>query len=438
MSSMQFSPEVETFLQDENILIVEPSMSFAQTLIELLKEARIPEKNIHHVRSYDEATNVIENKKPKVLITEYSVGKTNGISLVPLQMKNHDESVKIATLITHDSTSTTIAEAAEEHVDAYILKPFSIGDFGKRLNKVIQAKLTPSPFEAKIQAGKALLKNNDFAMAALEFKEAIKIKEKSPLGHYYVGQALHFQNSMPEATGEYRKGLSINPLHYKCLLGEFDSHFEQNDYAAAYDVAKKVASHFPISPKRMGNIFISLVFSHHFEDITSYYQMYRELDFRPTELTKIFGAALLTAGKFNIKRNQVVKANECFAMGVSVMGPEDVYLETVIRELLKAKAPDMAKTYLSLFRAAEVGRKTHSQMSFIIDLQTIGDRDVIIEKGRKLVTKGFADRDAYRLLVSYLVDLKRAVLAEDMAGKAVRDFPDMREEIYAMLAPLAK
>lgn len=433
MSSMEFSPEVVAFLQDEDVLIVEPSVSFAQTLIELLKEARVPEKNIHHVRGYEDAARIMENKKPKILITEYSVGKTNGISLVPLQIKNHDESVKIATLITHDSTSTTIAEAAEEHVDAYILKPFSIGDFGKRLNKVIQAKLSPSPFEEKIKAGKALLKNNEFALAALEFKEAIKIKEKSPLGHYYVGQALHFQKSIPEATGEYRKGLKINPLHYKCLLGEFDSHFEQNDYKAAYDVAKRIASHFPISPKRMGNIFISLVFSHHFEDITSYYQMYRELDFRPAELTKIFGAALLTAGKFNIKRGEVSKANECFAMGVSVVGPEDNYLETVIRELLKAKAPEMAKSYLSLFRAAEVGRKTYSQMSFLIDLQTIGDRDQIIERGRKLVAKGFADRDAYRLLVHYLTDLKRAVLAEDIAEKAVRDFPDLREEVYALI-----
>ncbi len=315
MSSTPFSPEVEAFLKDEKVLIVEPSVSFAQTLIELLKEARVPEKNIFHVRGYEEATSVLENKKPKVLITEYAVGTTNGISLVPLQMKNHDESVKIATLITHDSTSTTIAEAAEEHVDAYILKPFSLGDFGARLNKVIQSKLTPSPFEEKIKAGKALLKNGEFAMAALEFKEAIKIKERSPLGYYYVGQALHFQKSVPEASGEYRKGLQLNPLHYKCLLGEFDSHFEQADYTNAYGVAKKIASHFPISPKRMGNIFISLVFSHHFEDITSYFQMYRELDFRPTELTKIFAAALSTAGKFNLKRNQIVKGNECFSMG---------------------------------------------------------------------------------------------------------------------------
>lgn len=433
MSSTEFSPEVEAFLKDEKILIVEPSVPFAQTLIELLKEARVPEKNIFHVRGYEEAASVIETKKPKVLITEYAVGTTNGISLVPLQMKNHDESVKVATLITHDSTSTTIAEAAEEHVDAYILKPFSLGDFGGRLNKVIQAKLTPSPFEEKIKSGKALLKNSEFELAALEFREAIRIKEKSPLGYYYVGQVLHSQKAMSEASGEYRKGLQINPFHYKCLLGEFDSHFEQGDYVNAYGVAKKIASNFPISPKRLGNIFISLVFSHHFEDITSYFQMYRDLDFRPKELTKIFGAALSTAGKYNLARNQIAKGNECFAMGVSVVGPDVSYLETVIRELLKVKAPDMAKNYLSLFPSLEVGKKTHSQMSFLIDIQTVGDRDIIIESGKKLVTQGFADRESYRQLIQYLVDLNKVVLAEDIAGKAVRDFPELREELYAVI-----
>jgi DNA-binding response OmpR family regulator len=435
---MEFSPEVEAFLKEENVLVVEPSVSFAQTLIQLLKEARVPEKNIFHVRGYEEAATVIETKKPKILITEYAVGATNGISLVPLQMKNYDESVKIATLITHDSTSTTIAEAAEEHVDAYILKPFSIGDFGKRLNKVIQSKLTPSPFQEKIKSGKALLKDKEFAMAALEFKEAIKIKERSPLGYYYVGQALHLQKSIPEASTEYRKGLQINPLHYKCLLGEFDSHFEQGDYINAYGVAQKIASRFPISPKRMGNIFISLVFSHHLEDITSYFQMYRELEFRPIELTKIFGAALLTAGKYNLKRNQIAKGNECFAMGVTVMGPDISYLETIIRELLKTKSPEMAKIYLSLFPAAEVGKKVHSQMSFLIDLQSIGDRDILIEKGKKLVAQGFADRESYRQLVQYLVDLNKTVLAEDITGKAVRDFPELREELYAMIEKIVE
>ncbi|HWU44893.1 MAG TPA: response regulator [Bdellovibrio sp.] len=433
MSSTEFSPEVAAFLKDEKVLIVEPSVSFAQTLIELLKEAHVPEKNIFHVRGFEEATKIIETKKPKVLITEYAVGATNGISLVPLQMKNHDESVKIATLITHDSTSTTIAEAAEEHVDAYILKPFSIGDFSARLNKVIQSKLMPSPFEQKIKSGKALLRNSEFEMAALEFKEAIKIREKSPLGYYYVGQALHLQRSIPEAASEYRKGLNINPLHYKCLLGEFDSHFEQADYSGAYGVAKKIAAYFPISPKRMGNIFISLVFSHHLEDITSYFQMYRDLDFRPAELTKIFGAALSTAGKYNLKRNQITKGNECFAMGVAVVGPDVIYLETVIRELLKVKAADMARNYLSLFPSVEVGKKVYSQMSFLIDIQTVGDADFIVEKGKKLVAQNFADRDSYRQLVQYLVDLNKIVLAEDIAAKAVRDFPELREEVYAMI-----
>ena len=433
MSSTEFSPEVEAFLKEENILIVEPSVAFAQTLIELLKERRIPEKNIFHVRGFEDAATFIETKKPKVLITEYAVGSTNGISLIPLQMKNHDESVKVATLITHDATSTTIAEAAEEHVDAYVLKPLSIGEFGVRLNKIIQAKLAPSPFEQKIKAGKALLKNSEFAMAALEFKEAIKIKEKSPLGHYYVGQALHLQKSIPEAAREYRKGLQINPLHYKCLLGEFDGYFEQGDYMSAYGVAKKIASHFPISPKRLGNIFISLVFSHHLEDITSYFQMYRELDFRPPELSKIFGAALLTAGKYTLKKNQIVKGNECFAMGVSVVGPDIPYLENIIRELLKVNAAEMAKNYLTLFPGVEFGKKIHSQMSFLIDLLTVGSRDTIIEKGKKLVAQGFADRESYRQLVRYLVDTDKMTLAEDITAKAVRDFPDLREELYSLV-----
>jgi len=428
--------QIQSFLKNEKVVVVEPAISYSYSLVEFLREAGILPENIFLVRRFRDAAELIKNQKPRILLTEYYIGQASGISLIPLMLESMDEATKIAILITHDSASTTIAEAAEEHVDAYILKPFSIGDFTERFNRLIMSKISVSPYQEKIRAGKVFLKSNEFEKAAAEFVAAVGFHEKPTLAYFYAGQALHMQNSVVAASSQYRRGLDINPLHYKCLLGEFDSYFDQKKYSEAYVVAKKIMENFPVTTKRLGNIFISLVFSQHLEDITTYYELYRGLDRKPPELAKIYSAALMVAGKSYLKKNAISKALECFRMGINVIGPDVPYIEAIIRELIKVRSPELAAEYLSLYPVLEIGKSSYSQMAFLIDMQSILDRDELIERGKKLVAHGYADQICYLQFVKFLVDVDKKILAEDMATRAITEFPDLRKELYGIIEGL--
>lgn len=203
MNTAAMNSEAKLFIKPEKVVIVEPSVSFAQALIVFLKDIGVASENIFHARKYSDAIVLIREKKPKILITEYNLDVATGISLIPLQLEYLDDGAKIAILITHDTTSSTIAEAAEEHVDAYILKPFAMNDFANRFNNLILSKMKPSEYQLKIRSGKSLLKAKQLDSAALEFQAAIGFAAKPALAHYYMGQARFLQNSHKEALTQY-------------------------------------------------------------------------------------------------------------------------------------------------------------------------------------------------------------------------------------------
>jgi hypothetical protein len=163
----------------------------------------------------------------------------------------------------------------------------------------------------------------------------------------------------------YYLQLNLQPLHYKCLIGEFDGFFDQKKYAEAYKLVPTIRENFPLSPYRLGNVFISAVYSYNLQDIPTFYSIFQKLDDRPPELVKLFSAALLTAGRFYIKSKDVQKAGECFDLGIMVTGPSIPYIDTIVRELLKmnageketvsrAKPPCRSESCICLSRAAPV------------------------------------------------------------------------------------
>ena len=423
---------VREYLKEEKVLVVEPSATFSQTVISVLHDIGAPHESVFYAKRYEDAMQIIEKVKPKILLTEYFVGAKFGLALIDRQAEIYDDSTKLALLLTHNGSASAVAEAAEEHVDAYILKPFSMGELRERLTSVFFRKISPSEYVRRIREGKRLLKAKEFEKAAEEFSSAKYLDAKPALAHYYLGYTSYLQNKFLEAVSEFKKGLAFQPLHYKCLLGEFDSLFEQKKYKEAYQLVPTIKDNFPISPQRLGSIFISAVFSYNLQDVTTFYELFSRLDHRPPQLSRIFSAALLTAGKFFVKSNHLEKANECFAMGVSVAGPDVAYIDSVIRELLKLGAARLALGFLSKFPRDQFGLKSYSQLGFLID-QYLLPRQEVIERGRKLVAQGYADSESYRCLVRILLEEDRKTLAEDVVTKAVRDFPDLRKELYDLI-----
>lgn len=413
-------------------LVVDASSAYSQSVATSLEELGCPADLIFTARKYKDAKNIIEIKKPDILITEYLIDGQYGLELVNLHTAQSAH--KISVIISYTNSSTSIAEAAEEMVDDYLVKPFQNGLFFERLKTLIKRKLNPSEYIKHIREGKQMLLESRFQDAEYQFHSAVQKEKRPTLAHYYLGYAKMVQTDYPVAVDEFKRGLELQPLHYKCLTGNFDAFFEQKSFDAAYLLTPLILNNYPIGPKRLGNLFIAAVFSGQLQDVPKYFNIFLSLDHITPELRKVFAAALLAAGRFQLARNEIGKGAECFELGIQVLGPDMDYIEKAIRALLQIqdKGQPYAAKLLQRFPTTKNGGKEHSVLSFLTHLKTQPTNQVI-EQGRRLVAKGFADAECFSALIKVLVEENKVTLAEDITAKAVREYPDLRKNFYELL-----
>jgi DNA-binding response OmpR family regulator len=407
-------------------LVVDYSAAYTHGIVASLKAIGCSEERIFIAKKYADAKSIITAMKPDILITEYLIDGKYGLELVHLL--NRQSANKISVVISHDNSGASIAEAAEELVDDYIVKPFHGAQISERLKEVINRKINPSEYIRNIRAGKQMLMEGRFQEAEIQFQSAMPLEKKPTLAHYYLGYSKLIQTNYEVAVGEFKKGLDLKPLHFKCLTGNFDAFFEQRSYAAAYHLAPAILDNYPIGSKRLGHLFIAAVFSGHLEDVPKYYSIFSNLENVTPELRKVFSAALLAAGRFQITRDEIDKAADCFELGIQVVGPNIEYIDKTVRALLNinGKGPQFACKLLQRFPNAKVGEKEHSALVFLTSAKT-QTRTEAIKLGRRLVVNGHADAECYRVFLEILVADNQITLAEDVMAKAVRDYPNLRK-----------
>lgn len=424
---------ITDYIQKEKILIVEPSVAFQKVLATCFLELGASPENIIHSKRYGDAFNALFKYKPRILLSEFFIEDRQGLALIDIQSQFYDDSKKIAILATHNASDSAVAEAAEGHVDDYLLKPYPMERLKNRLASVVLKKITPTPYLKKINDGKTFLGQREFDKAAREFNEAASIHDSPALAFYYGGYTQFLQSQFDAALSAYRKSQSIQTMHYKSLMGEFDTLYELKKYRSAYEMVPVIRKFFPISSHRLGKIVITAIYAGHFKEMKELFDIYASLESPSAELIKIFSAAFMTTGKYYVKNNHASEARQSFERGLGILGADASYINRAARELLKIRAAEDARLLMQRFPSDQVGGKVYSQLKFLVD-QYFDDTHEHIEKGRKLVAKGYADADCFRLLLHILVDMNKRLLAESIAEKAADSFPEMREEVYRLIA----
>lgn len=419
------------FFDGQYCLIAEPSQSFSSNIHACLINIGVPAGSILVARKFEDALKITQEKRPKLIVTEYAFEKNFGLALVEMQ-KKIVQGDSLSILITKDSSDSVVAEAAEEQVDAFLIKPFSVGAFQEKLFSAIDAKLNPTPYIKKIGVGKELLAEQEFEKAAREFMEAKKLNEKPSLACYYTGRTLHLKEDLLKALAEYQEGRKYQPLHYKCLLGELELLIATKRYAEAYGLVPIIKKSFPITPLRLGQIFIATVFSSNFDAVGENYELFQRLQRRPPELTRMALTALLAAAKHFLEKKEFEKSVDLFEKSILVSGREFSLIEKIVLELLNAHAFSEAERAFSKVSASNVGTPEYNRLAFKID-SVVRPSEKVIEQGRKLVSEGQADPAIYRRMVKLAVESGRLPLAETVIAKALTTHPELRESLYGML-----
>jgi CheY-like chemotaxis protein len=392
--------------------------------------------NISLANTFAEAEKMIASEKPRIVIADYDIGKQRGLDLLQKQRAQQPESKDcLFILVTGNTSQTAVARAAEEDVDTYILKPFSLETLKMNVLKAAILKLKPSPYLKVIEAGKELLTAGKIDEALVQFETAKKLNPTPALACFYIGQAQLMKKAVEAAEGSYNTGLIYNKIHYKCLVGLFDVFMSRNMHKEAYEVIRKISHYFPANPTRMTQVLRLAILTKSYDDVEKYYQIFTTLDDRNEEMIKYICAALVVCGKHYLHKRLGSRARQLFAKAITTASGRTRVLRDVILSLLEFDRIEDANEFLKKFPM-----DTHSGTDYLTMKLLLLDRSeagaLALNEAKELIKNGIEDPLIYRVLIRRHSESGSSSGAEEYFNAAQKKFPEYKEQFSEDLSKL--
>src|SRR5690606_3076182 len=103
---------------------------------------------------------------------------------------------------------------------------------------------------------------------------------------------------------------------------------------------------FPMTPYRLGQILISIVFSGRFERLSKCYDQMLKLHKRPSELNRVAVQAFITAGRYYLKNHKKSEAIEYYNKALLISGRELDILDKIVDDLNAFKLYAESRAFL--------------------------------------------------------------------------------------------
>jgi tetratricopeptide (TPR) repeat protein len=380
----------------------------------------------------------IAAKKPDIVIAESTFGKQSGLDLLQRQRENNPDSKKsLFILLTGNSSQSAVARAAEEDVDAFILKPFTPEVLRSTLIKAALLKAHPPEYIKRIEIGKAKIVEKDFDGALADFTAALALDPSPALARYYIGHIQFLKAALDQAKGEFEQGLALNKIHYKCLVGLYDLLMDLKMHKEAYEVVKKVSQYFPANPKRLSEILRLAIVTQSYADVERYYAIFCNIDTRNETLVNYICAALIVCGKHYVKTGNRTRALELFQKAVATSAGRTKFLREIVQTLVDGKLTNEALQTLKRYPA-----DTQSSAEYrVLELQVLNltkDAQTVLNYGRELISQNVDSDRLYEVMLTRAIETDNARLAESLLGGCATKYPALKTQFEAEVEALIK
>jgi CheY-like chemotaxis protein len=417
---------LKEYLSNNSVLIVDSVSSARVNLAATLAKLGAMRQKMSLVGSMDEARREILKLKPKVVFTDFMIGAESGLDLLQDQKASYTpEELKETTfvLVTGNASQSTVARAAEEDVDTFVIKPYTLDTLKIALANAIRLKFSPSKYMQLIEAGKEELFKSNYDRAIAIFEEAMGEHDQPTLACFYYGQAEFMKTALDDAQKKYTQGLSFNKIHYKCMVGMYDLLMSQKKYHEAYDIIKRLSQYFPANPKRLASVLRLAIITEHFEDMEGYYRIYLKITDRTDELTKYMCSALLVTGKYYLRKKIRSRALELFEAAAISGGGKTHFIAYIIDALVDFKMRDPADQFLVRMGKISTDSTDYLVSKFLIST-LFEDTLSSIQMGRNLIKDGHETASVYEKLISQSVKGEYFDEAEALFQSACKRWPD--------------
>jgi tetratricopeptide (TPR) repeat protein len=388
------------FLEVNEVLIVDKNPSSRSRLLKTMVDLGVKIHMIHSVGTFEEAQAIILSKKIGIILSDYFIGGGSGFDLFKvIREKNPDNKQLCLILVTSNISQTAVAKAAEEDVDSFIIKPYTIQSIQENLISTVVSKIQPSEYIVKIEEAKDLIARGEFETAISVLQEARNLHPKPALALFYIGYAEYLKNQLEDAQGSYNEGLNFNNIHYKCLVGLYDLFLREDRFEDAYSIVKKIAKYFPANPDRLTQIVRLAVRTGNYEDMQMYYEIYTTLDERMKVLTNYIGAGMYVAGKYCLKNNDTEMALQYFENIAVSCSEFTKFLRAIVTVLVTHGMFDEAEKFLKRFDSSVREAEDFLISDFLVTSRKVPDNGFIIKIGLDLWNKHIRDHAFLETLV---------------------------------------
>lgn len=424
-----------SFLAGSDVMIVDSNSGARVSLAASLVSLGAARNRMSLVGSMEEARAEIRRVKPRMIFCDFLVGAQSGLDLIQEQKREYGDKAKESffVLVTGNASQSVVARAAEEDVDSFVIKPYTLGTFRKCITDALDAKLNPTDYIKVIEQGKGQLASGALVEAIETFERAKKLDSKPTLACFYLGQANLMRQALDDAGEDYRQGLKYNKIHYKCLTGLYDLMMKQKRYEAAYDIVKRLAQYFPANPNRLAGVLRLAIMTSNYEDIEGYYRIFTQLDSRNDELIRYICSALAVTGKYYLGRKTRSRALELFEKVAVTCAGRIQFMRYVVEALVDNDCIRDAADYLTFFPPETRGQPEYLMASLVVAGASRPSGEVV-QIARDLIKKGIEHPCVYVILVRHSAKAGLQDSAEHLCQTLAGKWPDKAQDFAAALA----
>src|SRR5665647_1162993 len=133
------------YIDKNDVLVVDKNPSSRSRLLKIMVDLGCKRHMVHTAGTLQEASDLISAKKIGIVLSDYYIGGGSGFDLFKfIREKNPTAKDLSFILVTSNISQTAVAKAAEEDVDSFVIKPYTLQSIQENLISTVCTKVKPS------------------------------------------------------------------------------------------------------------------------------------------------------------------------------------------------------------------------------------------------------------------------------------------------------
>ena len=416
------------YISTRKVLIADENKGTRASLFKLVVDIGAKTSSVITATSFAEAEEFISGKKPDVVLAEYTIGGGRGLELLQLQRRAHpDLKNSLFVMVTSNSSQAAVAKAAEEEVDAFVLKPFTPEVLKSTILQAANIKISPPPYLVEVESGKALLASGDLGGAEAAFQKAVTLDPKPALALSYLADVYVKKTMVQEARRAFEKGLSYNPIHYRSILGLYDLLLQLKIGDQAYELCKKMIEYLPLSLKRLTEALKLAITTKQFEDVLKYYSIYTALETKDETFVNHVSVSFVICGKHFFQVDNPAKGLEYLQKAALASTGSAKIIREIVQILIGQKMGSEAEKFLVKYPQDQRQSAEFQLLDF--EVANFVAPDTVLKLGRDLLNKGVVNIRIYEVMTQCAIRKGADKMVRGLIDEASGKYPDQVDRI---------